>query len=295
MKRAISLLLVLVTLLSFAALPAQAASKGKALSELGDILVQVPDNKAKTLEISWYDYGNQPDGYQVYRSTSGKSGTYQKIATLKKTKYTDTGLKNQTVYYYAVRAFQTKGGKTIYSPFIKSSNFTKITKAYARKLLMKAYQVSDDWIYIVNEKNCDWDQYFSIKKKVTFSDGTSEVVELYYSPILHKTITTKEKLKTYLKKYFADYRVDEFVDKFYLEKNGKLYVQSPEWGDGAGQLRDKDQVLDLLQSRYWVNFTVKETWQDPYGTFYDMSMHSLTLLGTRPVFDDDAWFPEAYY
>lgn len=290
MKRILSLALVLI-LLFCAALPLQAAAKKEVLSDLSEMLVQVPNNKAKSLEIRWLDPSNRPDGYQVFRSSSGKKGTYQKIATVKKKVFTDTGLKNQTLYYYAVRAFANKNGKVIYSPFLKDCGMTKLTKTYVRKLLMKAYQVRDNWLYICNEKNYNPNQSFTVKKKVTDADGSSYVSSLTYCLVTNKTITSKAKLKAYLRKYFVSYQVDDFVDRFYTEKKGKLYVRYPEWGDGAGQIRSKDQICEVVQSRSSVTFSVLETWQDYMGTFLELNCHSMTLDGNRMVFCDDDWIP----
>ena len=47
--------------------------------------------------------------YQIYRSTTGKDGSFVKIYTTKGTSYTNTGAKAGTKYYYKVRAVFTNG------------------------------------------------------------------------------------------------------------------------------------------------------------------------------------------
>lgn len=57
-------------------------------------------------------------GYQIYRSTTGKAGSYKKIKTIKKgtsISYTNSKLKRGQ-YYYKVRAYRTVKGKAIYGP-----------------------------------------------------------------------------------------------------------------------------------------------------------------------------------
>jgi C1A family cysteine protease len=55
-------------------------------------------------------------GYEIYRSTK-KTGTYTKVATVKKCSYTNTGLKKNTTYYYKVRAYTMSGSTKIYGKF----------------------------------------------------------------------------------------------------------------------------------------------------------------------------------
>lgn len=70
-------------------------------------------------------------GNIVYRSTS-KDGTYSKIAVLDTadlTSYTDKTVKYNTVYYYKVRRFLEKDGKTYYSSYTPATAGEKNTVA----------------------------------------------------------------------------------------------------------------------------------------------------------------------
>ena len=62
-----------------------------------------------TITLSWTDNSNNEDGFEVYRSTDGK--TYSKVKTLvaNTTTYTDTRLTPNTIYYYKVMAYNNAG------------------------------------------------------------------------------------------------------------------------------------------------------------------------------------------
>lgn len=71
--------------------------------------------KSKQAVLKW----NKVKGasqYEVYRSTS-KKGKYKKIATTKKTTYTDKKLKGKKKYYYKVRVSKKINKKNYYSSY----------------------------------------------------------------------------------------------------------------------------------------------------------------------------------
>ena len=86
--------------------------------------VKVEKYVPKKLNVSWNPvYGAKE--YRVFRSTSGKDGTFKKVKTTKKTTFTDTGLTSGKTYYYKIRAVTDDG----------VSNFSKMKKCrVARKL-----------------------------------------------------------------------------------------------------------------------------------------------------------------
>ena len=80
--------------------------------------------------------------YQVYRATS-KTGTYKKIATTSKARYTDTSAATGYTYYYKVKAVNSKGSASGYSaavsaishcarPVAKSDYLTSTGKPYVK-------------------------------------------------------------------------------------------------------------------------------------------------------------------
>ena len=60
-----------------------------------------------SIKVSWNDNA-AATGYYVYRSTSGKSGTFKKIATVKSSSYTDKNLSSSKTYYYKVKPYNSK-------------------------------------------------------------------------------------------------------------------------------------------------------------------------------------------
>jgi lysophospholipase L1-like esterase len=88
-----------------------------------------------SIKIIWIPVKNAKK-YEVYRSTSAK-GKYKKIATTKKTKYTDKKGKQLTTYYYKIRAVGKNAKKTIYS------SYSKAMKKKVRKIAEKTAYAGD--------------------------------------------------------------------------------------------------------------------------------------------------------
>ena len=291
MKRWISVLLVMILLLSSTGIPLFAFAKETLAYEVYDLYVFVPDNKPKTLCLSWYEEEIKPDGYQIFRSDSGNKGTYRKIATTTGSSYTDTGLKNQTVYYYAVRAFENKGGKTVYGPFARHECCTRITKTYAAKLLKNAYEIYQKWI-TRDKLKTDYRKALVFSEKYLADHGETFNIKQTYYRVKDKTFTTKKEIKKYLKKYFIEDYVSTFVDAFYVEHNGRLYAREPAFVDGIGQVYEEFAIRDIAQKDdYSLSFSVIETWATYTGNFPIIKAYNMYRSNNRWVFTDNCWFP----
>lgn len=103
MKKGISIVLTLVISLSLLAFPFSVyANKDTSQPAKVTNLKITTANKKGQLKLTW-KFQNTVDGYQIYRSTTGKSGTYKRIVTVRnKNTYVDKELKNATTYYYKV-------------------------------------------------------------------------------------------------------------------------------------------------------------------------------------------------
>lgn len=69
--------------------------------------------------VSWLDNGRNESGWEVYRSTTGSSGSFSLLRTLlaNASAMTDTGLEALTEYCYRVRSFRSNGPNRMYSEF----------------------------------------------------------------------------------------------------------------------------------------------------------------------------------
>ena len=75
-----------------------------------EIMVLRTDNGIVTLE--WYDYNEDFTGFYVYRSETGKAGTWKKVTTTSEMSFEDNGVLPNKTYYYTVKTF-IKEGKVI--------------------------------------------------------------------------------------------------------------------------------------------------------------------------------------
>lgn len=234
------------------------------------------DGKAKMLKLTW-DKVSNVKGYQIYRSTTGKADSYQKVATVKDNSYTDTKLASSTTYYYKVRAYAKQNGKNIYGSFSKADLSTRITKAYALKRLQAAYKVANYWLSPAL-KNCDL--------SVTVPAGKKAKVECYH-PVKGNKFKTKEQLKEYLNKYFAWQFLDEAVEAVYMEKGGKLYMCEVGYGDGAGHNYQNDRVDYIWQKDGYATVLVIEEHEGYDGKLEIPYPHGLYYENGRWVFGEE--------
>ena len=300
MKRTLALLFAILTLLFSAAVPMQAFAKAPEVQAPEYLSVGVARNEAKKLYLRWslpwnYDDGTrEPGGYEIYRSTSGKSGTYQKIGTTRKLVYTDTGLKNGTVYYYRVRGYLKLGEKTYYSGFCTGSGCTKLTNAQATTVLQKAYRVAGMWMDLA-QPNCNRNRVITKKRTITYDDGTSVTFKAEYYLVKNQKIQTKKQLKKYLSKYFDKEQVSVFVDDIYVEKDGKLWMYHFDWGDGAGPFAERDKVIYVSQTLDRMKFVNICNWGNDEDLFCDPVIHEAEFRNGRWILTDDAWFQYQHF
>ena len=241
MKRLFALLLCIITMFSLiqpVSLAAETAGTKtfSAVSVLKTKAIEKPkkpsglkittNNKSKQLKISWKKVAGAT-GYQIYRSTTGKDGSYKKIATLKSkaTSYTDKVLKSSKTYYYKVRSYKKSGKKTRYSDSAKINGSTKITNAFVVKKFNEAVKVCNEWVSFYC-KYLDFETYITKKSNYGY--------DIEYYRVNHKTINTKKKLKKYLGNYFTSEICNPIINnEAYIEVNGKLYISTAAVGDGG--------------------------------------------------------------
>jgi hypothetical protein len=71
------------------------------------------------IDLTWQQNSTQLSGFQVFRSTTGPSGSYSLLATTTATvtSYADAVLTGSTTYCYKVRSFRTTGRNTTYAAY----------------------------------------------------------------------------------------------------------------------------------------------------------------------------------
>ena len=208
--------------------------------------------KSGYLKLSWNEQKNIT-GFQVYRSTSGKSGTYQKIATLKSSQvsYADSGLKSSTPYYYAVRSYKKTSGGYIYSSFAKVDLSTRITKSYVKKKIERANYLWLGWVSFMLEISEDnFDKKDVIYRK--FDGYTSRYYRL--KNIKYKSLS---QLRKDLSTCFDKRVYEESLNDNYIEKNGKIYgLGFTEQGGGDGG-PDRLSLTNIKYTDSTCTFTIK--------------------------------------
>jgi len=93
------------------------------VSGVGGPTVKAPSNTNASaasdtrIDVSWQDNSTNETGFDVWRSSTGPTGTFTKVGGTgaNQTKYSDVGLTYATQYCHKVRAFRNYDGKTSYS------------------------------------------------------------------------------------------------------------------------------------------------------------------------------------
>ena len=75
------------------------------------------------IDLAWIDASNSESGYELWRSTTGPSGTFDALTTAgpNVTSFSDLGVAAATDYCYRVRLFRRTGSKNHYSAFSNTS------------------------------------------------------------------------------------------------------------------------------------------------------------------------------
>lgn len=175
-------------------------------------IVITTDGKSRQLKLTWTSL-NGVTGYVVYRSESGKSGTYKKIAVVKGTNtYTDKSLNSSTNYYYAVRAYKTTDSKHTYGKYKTAYLSTRPTKTFLAKRVAAVSQA----VYTLS---CGMNTDYS--KSIKINGETAYLVKKY---------TSKAQLRKIMDQYCTADIYGECL-KDYYEVGGKLYTTRGAYGD----------------------------------------------------------------
>ncbi len=176
MKKLVTMIITAAMILT--AVPAFAGDDGAvtaAATKPGKVQeLKVLKNGYKSLKVTWKAVVGA-DIYQVYRSKTGKSGSFALKKTTTGTTYTNTGITCGKTYYYKVRAVNNKG-KGAFS-VVKSSRVQPATAKITKVTIPKDEQVRVHWNkvsgatgYQVYRKRADksaWKLFRTVSNKYT--------------------------------------------------------------------------------------------------------------------------------
>lgn len=272
-------LLILVLVLFSLALPVQTSAPllspsvtASAASSSGKLKIKslsiTTGKKSKSLTLSWSKVSGAK-GYVVSRSTTGKKGSYKKIATVKgKTSFTDSKLSSSKAYYYAVRPYSVKKGKTTYGSYKYADLSTKPTKAFIKKKLIAA----DKAIWGVMSG-------FEV-------DYSTQKIYKGQPYLLVKTFSSKKQMKNYLSKLLTPSVYENYLS-MYRDIDGKLYIID----GGIGLLGYSDWTISKLKIGDKTCYAYVDGYLDFLDEDYPTSKVKLVYKNGRWLVATDKSFP----
>lgn len=177
-------------------------------------------NGGKGVVMKW-DKRNDASGFIIYKSTTGKAGSWTKLKVINSGKagsYTDSKVEIGKTYYYCIKATKTIGNKLYASPASKAYKMVIMDVAVPQNLSAVA---KDDGVYISYDKVPGTAGYY-IYRSTTGTKGTWE-----------KIGTTKSNNDT----TFADRKAEKDVLYYYTVKSFKTVNGKTKASDSAPKVR----------------------------------------------------------
>ena len=285
-KRILAILLTCILFVGFVQ-PVGVAASATGLTKITGLKITTAD-KAKYLKLTWT---KQPAarGYQVYRSTSGKTGSYSRVAVVSKAAFADKELKSSTAYYYKVRAYAKQNGKTVYGAFAKADLSTHVTTNYVAKRFCTAYKATAKFFAnagLSSGKSYDLFEDAQLSRYGVPYPG-------FYNPSRYRT--KKEAVKE-LNRSLSKKLATELVDGRFFYINGELYFWTPL--SGAEEYLVIDQISADIQKRSdrVQRVTIHTIWrytpEDARTADYPMKMK---YENGRWVFDNSVIWNDIFY
>ena len=168
-------------------------------------------NGGKGVVMKW-DKRNDASGFIIYKSTTGKAGSWSKLKVINSGKagsYTDSKVEIGKTYYYCIKATKTIGDKLYASPSSKAYKMVIMDVAVPQNLSAVA---KDDGVYFSFDKVPGTAGYYIYRSETgvaktwtkiattksnndtTFADRTAEEGKIYYyTAKSYKTVNGKTK------------------------------------------------------------------------------------------------------
>ena len=103
------------------------------LTNVNGLEIKDLDVANKAVKLKWNKTSKNITGYKIYRIINGKYSLIKTISNKNIANYTHTGLKNDTMYTYKIRAYKTVGKKTYYGDYSNGFVSAKIANLTYKK------------------------------------------------------------------------------------------------------------------------------------------------------------------
>jgi hypothetical protein len=129
--------------------------------------VMASTGSASQITLTWQDNSNMEDGFKIERRT-GAGGVYELIAVVGAniTSYNNSGLSDNTTYYYLVKAYSASAGESAYSREVSATtSIMPLTipnnPSYLAAGIISSYQINLIWV-----DNSDNETGFKIERRI---------------------------------------------------------------------------------------------------------------------------------
>jgi fibronectin type 3 domain-containing protein len=129
------------------------------------------------IDITWPKGSNAATGYELYRSTSGVTGTYTLATSVgaSDTNYADVGRTASTQYCYEIRSFKTAGKNTSYSSFSNSVCATTLPPPVAAPSATDAVPIGSSVVRVSWADNSSNEDGFHIERAAAATGPWTQV------------------------------------------------------------------------------------------------------------------------
>lgn len=245
-RRIVSFLLVCVLLFSAGSLVFAVDSAAPSAARAP--VTATNEGKKTKILLSW-ETPLYADGTQIYRSETGKRGSYEKIASVRgRSYYRDSGLRANQIYYYKLRSFTKTPDGYVYGAFQSVTAATALTAKFLRQKLNEAQTAAHNY-FDTSMPRCK--NAASILRTVETDDG---IQTCRFYEVNRGSIRSVAKLKQYLRRFFSRDLVENFVDAHYCDYNGKLYLLEGKNDDVSYLVQSQTAVKNLSQDNTTATF-----------------------------------------
>ncbi len=226
------------------------------------LTISVPDmivgKKNEAVTISWTAQLGA-DGYEIYRAQG--SGSFSLLTTISSgttSRYDDTGLDNDTSYYYKMRAFRTKDGVKEYTDYCAvqcSSDLSSILNA--------ADLVSHTTFPVYNRQKSEAE---TTSYNVTLSENDIAILEAFAAEHFPADATREDKL--WITLYWIHTEVDyAYAGELWNEIADKSWTEAI-FVNKKGQCAQYNGAMAAMMAYLGYDVSIVQGWRGTYPSNY---------------------------